>query len=406
MRTDASDVAGGDTPGRDAPMNRAGIDENLVVDGLIFATPGDRCRYLGTSNREKPRWLEQNKGRYRRLDNVLQESTQLVRPDNVEATPTAPNCGTSSRDIRKDGGDDDNSSLVGTLPEHRSPAHQLTSLPAPAVNEDVLSGSTQTEVQPRAKAAATETIGPKSETNPPAATGRNRDRSGSRQLGEQEQPARISKSTRKLSPELMRIVLDTLREYPVQSYAARMAGIHPKTLAYWLKRSNAGDDGYDIEWQDVTSRFHEHYESAIEEAHDKLRDIMFQRALGYDKVLTHRGRVSYKIDQGLVGLGYEGPDAYLKDDNGNLVPETIRKVDPNAIRFLMKSLHPKYGNNPKIDTPHKGGVLVIGETKKPEYDTAASVKARQWKAESRRIREEKDWFPGEFSNGRLGLRRR
>ena len=61
------------------------------------------------------------------------------------------------------------------------------------------------------------------------------------------------------------------------------------------------------------------------------------------------------------------------------------------MRWVLKSLRPeKYGKNPKIDTPHQGGVLVIGETKKPEYDTAASVKARQWKAEWRRIYEEED----------------
>jgi hypothetical protein len=374
-------------------MNRKPvIDYSLVADGLLFAAHRDRCRYLGTSNTEKPRWLEENKGRYRYLDDVEQESTQLGRPDNVEAATTGPNCGTSPRDVRKDGGDDDNSSSVRTLPEHRSPQHQPTSLPAPAVNEDVLNGSTQTEVQPRAMAAATETIGPKSETDPPGATGRNRDRSGSRQPGEQKQRARISKSARKISPGLMRIVLDRLREYPVQCSAARKAGIHPKTLAYWLKRSEAGDDGYDIEWQGFTYRFHEHCESAIEEAHDRLRDINFQRALGYDKVLTYRGRVSYKIDESLVKLGYQGPDAYLKDENGNPVPETVRKVDPKAIRFILESERPeKYGKNRKIDVPHKGGVLVIGdETKKPEYDTAASVKARQWKAEWRRIRKEKD----------------
>ncbi len=39
MRTDASDVAAGDTPGRGAPINRKPvIDHNLVVDGLLFAT--------------------------------------------------------------------------------------------------------------------------------------------------------------------------------------------------------------------------------------------------------------------------------------------------------------------------------------------------------------------------------
>src|SRR5271155_2600588 len=142
MPANPSDVAARDTPGRHAPMNRKPvIDENLVAEGFLFATSRDRCRYLGTWSWEKPRWLEQNKGSYRYLDEVLQETAQLGRPDNVEAAPTGPNCETSSRDIRKDGGDGDNSSLVRTLPEHRSPPHQPTSLPAPAVSENVASGS-------------------------------------------------------------------------------------------------------------------------------------------------------------------------------------------------------------------------------------------------------------------------
>jgi hypothetical protein len=50
-----------------------------------------------------------------------------------------------------------------------------------------------------------------------------------------------------------------------------------------------------------------------------------------------------------------------------------------------------WGKHPKIDAPHEGGVLVIGDvTKKPECNTAASVKARKWKSGSRMIREEKD----------------
>ena len=291
-----------------------------------------------------------------------------------------------------------NVSLVRTPPEHSSPAHPLASLPASSVNEDVLNGSTQTELQPRAKAAAT-AIGPKSETNPLGATGRKRGRSRGRQRDKQKRAAGISKFEQKLSPELMRIVLDHLREYPLLSSAARKAGIHPKTLAYWLKRSEAGDDGYDVEWQGVTSRFHEHYELAIDEAHDDLLGIMFQRTQGYDKVLTYRGRVSYKIDELLVELGYQGPDAYLKDENGNPVPETVRKVDKKAMKFILKLLRREtYGNTPKIDLPQKGGVLVIGDapvkpkhnTAKPKYNTTASVKARQWKSISRRIREEKD----------------
>jgi len=63
----------------------------------------------------------------------------------------------------------------------------------------------------------------------------------------------------------MRTVLDSLSEYPILSEAANKAGIHRKTLAYWLKRSAAGDAGYDIEWQGVIWRFHEHCQSAIDD---------------------------------------------------------------------------------------------------------------------------------------------
>ena len=49
------------------------------------------------------------------------------------------------------------------------------------------------------------------------------------------------------------------------------------------------------------------------------------------------------------------------------------------------------GEPPKRPVPHNTGVLVIGGdvTKKPEYDTTASVKARKWKSVSRKFQEAK-----------------
>jgi len=68
----------------------------------------------------------------------------------------------------------------------------------------------------------------------------------------------------------------------------------------------------------------------------------------------------------------------------------------------------KYGKNPKIDIPHEGGVLVIGDdvTKKPKYNTAASFKARQWKAEKEGFGKKKISFLGNFLMAVGGLRRR
>ena len=160
----------------------------------------------------------------------------------------------------------------------------------------------------------------------------------------------------------MLLVLDALVERPFYYYAANKAGIHCKTLAYWIRRSEAGDDGYDIEWQGLTWRFHEHCKSAIWQAELKLLDPMFERALfGYHKVLTRRGRVVYKIDQDLVGLGFQGPDAYLRDENGNPIPETVRKVDTKAMRFILEWYRPEtWGKHRKSNAPREAGVLVVG----------------------------------------------
>jgi hypothetical protein len=357
------------------------IDYSLVADRLLFATHGDRCHYLGKSSREKAHWLKENAGRFRRIDDIEQESAQLglllENENNVGAAAAGPNCEISSPDVRKDG--DKDVALIDTLPGDYSPPYQPTSLPTP-VKANVPNGSTQTELLPRAKAATTETKGPKAETTLPRTTGRKRGRSGSRQPRKQMPPARILRSTPKLSPKRMRIVLDTLRECPILSRAADKAGIHRHTLKYWMKRSEAGDDGYDIEWQGITLRFHEHCKSAIDQAHDQLLAVVLQIANGE----------IFKTDPFLVDvLGYQGVDAYAKDENGNFIVEAIGRPNFKMMRLFLQLVRPEeYANNRKIDIPQKGGVIVIGQnTEKLENSSAASIKVRKWKSCSRKIRQ-------------------
>jgi hypothetical protein len=363
------------------------IDRTLVFGDLLFTTHRDRCCYIGLSTRNRLLWLESNGGKWQRIQDVQKEAAPLAPPvdseTKVAAAPAGPNGQTSPRDVQKDGDDKDDVALADTLLGDRLRPREPTSIPTP-VKENATNGSTNAELLRPAKAAMRE--GSQTESTPLGTIGRKRGRSGGRQLKKQKPPAGISKAGPRLSPKRMRIVLNSLRETPILWHAASKAGIHRKTLEYWIRCSAAGHDGYDIRWQGFTWRFHEFCESAIDEAHQELIDIMFQRALlGYDKVLTNRGRVMYKIDQGLVGLGYQGPDAYLKDKNGNPIPETVRKVDMKAMRFILEWYRPDtWGKHPKIDAPHEGGVLVIGEvSKKPEYNTAASVKARKWKSGSR-----------------------
>jgi len=93
-----------------------------------------------------------------------------------------------------------------------------------------------------------------------------------------------------------------------------------------------------------------------------------------------------------LSLGCEGPDAYLKDENGISVLETVRRANPKMIRFLLEWLRPdKWGKHRKVDVPHHCAVLVIrgADSDRPKNSSAASVKARKLKAAMRMIRETK-----------------
>jgi hypothetical protein len=351
------------------------IDKTRVVGDLLFATHRERAWYLGRSGIEQRRWLREHPGRWWYIKDLQQEAAPPGPPVESEIdlgpVPAVPNAQTSSRGVRDNGGDEDDVALVETRAGDPSPSHEPTSLPTTAT-ATVKNGTPKAKLLRGTKATASEAEGPKTETTPLAATGRKRGRRRGHQL----------------SPERMRIVLDSLRERPILSDAAAKAGIHRKTLEYWLKRSEAGDDGYDLEWRGETARFHEHYESAIGEGYDELVLRVVDIAMG---------GVIYKTEQSLVDRGLRGPDAYLRDANGIPVVETIRNPNGKMLRFLLELLRPKkWGKHRKIDVPQTGGVLVVGGIphdipNKVNNATAASVKARKWKVGWRMLQETEVW---------------
>jgi hypothetical protein len=310
------------------------IDYTRVADGFLFDTNRLRCQYLGKTTREKPPWLEEHNGQYQRVEDVLRESAQP--PDDIRAARTELTCQISSHDIRKDGGEKSDVISVDIPADDSSPSCQ----PESVSPDDVPSGSIQTEL-------------------PPVETGRKQGRVG-RQRKKRTLSAKVLKARRKR----MLAVLEYLPECPVLSGAARKAGIHRKKLEYWIKRSKAGDDGYDFECDGLMWRFHELVEFAIEEANDKVDEAAWKVAMGEP----------YKKD------GREIPHLYVRRPNGKMM------------RFLLERKFPeKYGRHPKVDVPQQGGVVLIGAPMKPKKTcAAASIKARQWKALSRRLREAKD----------------
>jgi hypothetical protein len=280
----------------------------------------------------------------------------------------------SNNDLGACGGDeqvedDGTVSLVG----HCSPPSQPASPQAP-VNENLPSGSTQTEPLPDGEAATRETKGLEPQPTPVE--------SGSLHLQKPKLPARNSKIGRKLSPERMRIVIEALKEYPILARAAAKAGIHRKTLTYWLKCSEAGQDSYDIKWKGFQWRFHQACGAAIDLARDRLLGVMYDIAMG---------PITYKIDQDLVALGNRGADAYARDENGEFIVETRGPGNVKMLEFLLQLWRPeKWGKARKREIFRSGGVLVIGERpNRSEKNCAASIRARQWKSALRKIGETK-----------------
>lgn len=233
------------------------IDQSRVADGRLFATHGDRCHYLGKSASERLRWLSENPGRWRYIEDVLQEAA--LRSPSVEGA-TDPEAGqqptdlSSSPGFRKDGDEEDGVSLVDTPAGDCSPPCQPTSL-SPPVEAPPTGGPTKAELPDSATVVISESKGPKTEATLLRAKRRKRGRGGGRQLGKQKLSAENANHGRKLSPERMRIVLDSLAEHRLLSLAAAKAGIHRKTLEYWINRSAAGDPGYDVEWQGLIGDF-------------------------------------------------------------------------------------------------------------------------------------------------------
>src|SRR5664279_2659012 len=113
------------------------IDRTRVADGYLFATHGDRCFYLGKSASDRLHWLKENPGNWRSLEDVKQEAARLRPPveseTNLEAGPAEPNGQTSSHDVRKDGGEESDVTLVDAPAGGRSPPYQPTTLANPRI---------------------------------------------------------------------------------------------------------------------------------------------------------------------------------------------------------------------------------------------------------------------------------
>jgi hypothetical protein len=104
------------------------IDQSRVFEGKLFATPLDRCRYIGTSSWKRPQWLKDHPDVWRFVQDVEQEAASLghhVKSEGpVEAVAAEPSPHMSSPDVRNDGRDADNAGSVEIPAGEPSPPQQ------------------------------------------------------------------------------------------------------------------------------------------------------------------------------------------------------------------------------------------------------------------------------------------
>jgi hypothetical protein len=185
--------------------------------------------------------------------------------------------------------------------------------------------------------------------------------------------------SRKSTPERLGRILKYAMEMPIDADVCRRAEISITTLKYWLQKSFEGapGDGFDIELgendengtEDNTIRFHDAYKAAFDVGVEAVEAIGHLRATGYQEPQVYRGRVQYKLDPKKLsdyidlGLPVDDRDAnlWLRDEAGAPVAETVTKIDPDLLMFILKARKPQlYGAKASVDVNVKGGVLVVG----------------------------------------------
>jgi hypothetical protein len=361
------------------------FDPSVLPYPIEFIHSGVQCRYFGTENRFRRKFLDENKGWWRPYKpnehgvDFLQAS--IEKEVQSGAAPTQPNCETSRHGIRNSSADEGNVASVDELAQHRSPPHKPTSPPT-SIKENSESVPMKAEPPPAPKSANRKIGSSTTDITPFEATSRKARGDGNRHT-HQERPAAAVKGERKRSHELMRKILDDLADGHYLSHAARNAGVHRKTVDYWIKRSAAGDVGYDLEWREVSWKFHELCKIARDVYEDTLLDGMIELGMG---------RVVYKTDPFLSDvLGLTGPDAYAVDENGDFIVEAVTPPKPKWIRLWLEIRRPDVWAERKHRKSNiRTGVLIVGSNvpkDRPDKAIEASVKIRQLKALSKRMRD-------------------
>ncbi|WP_298107421.1 hypothetical protein [Bradyrhizobium sp.] len=180
----------------------------------------------------------------------------------------------------------------------------------------------------------------------------------------------------KKSPEMFAAYLTALGDLMMIKKAAARVGIYEETPREWeiaSRRDEAnkvtGSEFY-FEFTGVWDWFHRHTRRAISRSIEDIEASARDRALnGVWQVAQYKGQTVYKLnpdwlDEGMRDLlGLTDRDKYLRDGNGNLVPEMVWTPPATDLVLGILAAHSaRYKRQSKIDIDMNariaGGVMV------------------------------------------------
>lgn len=183
--------------------------------------------------------------------------------------------------------------------------------------------------------------------------------------------------TRKTTPTLQAFVR-IFSETGSYSATARRLKLGSRATVYrWLEASSAAEEAEDtsseffFQYEGVEDYLHNHARMTLDAAVEDVEAGLIRMASeGYYRKAMYHGQTVYKLDPALIGmddetfkmLGYEERDRYLKDENGNLVPE-MEHIAPTVERQLavLAAHSEKWKKHSRVDvnTSVQGGVMVV-----------------------------------------------
>jgi hypothetical protein len=141
--------------------------------------------------------------------------------------------------------------------------------------------------------------------------------------------------------------------------ASKSASKTPDVTSVFLFESEEGDG--EPRW------FHQHVKSAITNSIQAIEAAARNRALhGVYTVAKFQGRTVYQIDPDLEELGFEGVEAYRRDENGKPLPELVWTAPSTDLVLGILAANSKtYKKNSTIDVNMRGGGVVMMPLREP-----------------------------------------